>query len=310
MSIPTWPAIRRAFDEILADLSKTVATEMLFVAATTPSTFTIVRSLVRDKDSVGEGETIPLEDVYCQAVVQGRESLVIPDTQQSAWRFHVREAGVRAYLGIPIFDGSGTLYGTVCATHNSPYPYSELEIRLMEQAARMIGLLIDIEQLALRDALTGVYNRGFLEHHLQHGVVPLGDTWGLLYLDFDDFKLINDRWGHDCGDVILRQMARRICETVASRGHVVRLGGDEFVVVVPHLNVGGAREELTRLATDILAQGQFPIAIMGHELKTSLSMGLATYPQDGSTFDGVLREADKALYQAKERGRAQICTAS
>ncbi len=306
-SVPTWDVIHRSFDQILEDLSHHVHTRWIFIAATTPTTFTVVRQHFQGIAQIGlKPATIPLRDVYCQWVVEDKTPLILPDAKASPFSHKVAESRVGAYLGVPITTSSGEIYGTLCATHDEPYPYSDTEILLITQAARMTGLVLDMEQLAVRDPLTGVYNRGFFEHHLQYGAVPLTDRWGIIIIDFDGFKNLNDQWGHDIGDIVLREMSQRINRAIPDSGSLVRLGGDEFLAVIPGLPHGNETLSLTKAANAMHKAFAQPIHVSGQTLSASISMGLAWSPRHGSTMPEVFHNADQALYQAKSAGKARI----
>src|SRR5438270_9223338 len=178
--------------------------------------------------------------------------------------------------------------------------------RLATSFNEMVGKIVEreqrITQLAFNDVLTGLPNRTMFQQQLEHlfrASEGSGSLFALHCLDLDQFKVINDTLGHPAGDVLLVEAARRVQE--AARGHfVARLGGDEFVVLQ---TVGDDRNAIDRLARDILDTMAQPLAIDGNELVPSTSIGIAIAPQDGGDGQTLLRNADLALYRAKEAGR-------
>ena len=178
--------------------------------------------------------------------------------------------------------------------------------RLATSFNEMVGKIAEreqrITQLAFNDVLTGLPNRTMfhqqLEHHLR-GADVNGGLFALHCLDLDQFKSINDTLGHPAGDALLVAAGKRLIE--AARGHfVARLGGDEFVVLQ---TVHDDRDSIDRLARNILDSIARPLAIDGNELIPSTSIGVAIAPQDGADSETLLRNADLALYRAKEAGR-------
>jgi diguanylate cyclase (GGDEF)-like protein len=170
----------------------------------------------------------------------------------------------------------------------------------------MVGKIAEreqrITQLAFNDVLTGLPNRTMFQQQLDHSFRAAegnGGLFALHCLDLDQFKVINDTLGHPAGDALLVEAGRRVQQ--AARGHfVARLGGDEFVVVQ---NVGEDRNAIDRLAREILETMAQPLTIDGNEFAPSTSIGIAIAPQDGEEGGTLLRNADLALYRAKEAGR-------
>ncbi|HEX8938032.1 MAG TPA: EAL domain-containing protein [Sphingomicrobium sp.] len=159
-----------------------------------------------------------------------------------------------------------------------------------------------ITQLAFNDTLTGLPNRTMFQQTLEHyfrAAEGDGKPFALHCLDLDQFKVINDTLGHPAGDALLVETARRVRQ--AARGHfVARLGGDEFVVLQ---SLGDDRDSIDRLAREILLAIAQPLNIDGNEFLASTSIGIAIAPQDGEEGGTLLRNADLALYRAKEAGR-------
>jgi diguanylate cyclase (GGDEF)-like protein/PAS domain S-box-containing protein len=157
--------------------------------------------------------------------------------------------------------------------------------------------------LAHHDALTGLPNRLLLQDRLDQAVTQAerSRTHGaLIYLDLDNFKQINDTLGHACGDQLLREVTARLKECVRESDTISRQGGDEFLIVLRDLpDTQAAAPVLDKVMTRM----QQPLHINGHDLSTSVSMGVALFPEDGRDFETLLRKADLAMYRAKEAGR-------
>jgi len=178
--------------------------------------------------------------------------------------------------------------------------------RLADSFNEMVGKIAEreqrITQLAFNDVLTGLPNRTMFQQHLEqlfNACDANGSLFALHCLDLDQFKVINDTLGHPAGDALLVEAGLRLRQ--AARGHFVgRLGGDEFVVLQ---SVGDDRAAIERLGRDILTAIAQPLTIDGNEFVPSTSIGIAIAPDDGRDGETLLRNADLALYRAKEAGR-------
>jgi diguanylate cyclase (GGDEF)-like protein len=178
--------------------------------------------------------------------------------------------------------------------------------RLANSFNEMAGKIAEreqrITQLAFNDTLTGLPNRTMFQQALEHyfrAAEGNGTLFALHCLDLDQFKVINDTLGHPAGDALLVEAAKRVQQ--AARGHfVARLGGDEFVVLQ---SVTEDRDSIDRLAREILLAMAQPLNVDGNEFVPSTSIGIAIAPEDGADGGTLLRNADLALYRAKEAGR-------
>jgi diguanylate cyclase (GGDEF)-like protein len=161
-------------------------------------------------------------------------------------------------------------------------------------------------ELATKDPLTGLLNRRSLTEHLEHAIVRAarhGEQLALLFLDMDRFKAINDTLGHDAGDELLRQVAQRLSSAVRGSDIVARLGGDEFVVLMEGLPCYTAAAEV---AKKIIKTSALPFNIGPQSVKTSVSVGISLFPQDGANTHTLMRSADLAMYHAKQQRRGSV----
>jgi len=164
-----------------------------------------------------------------------------------------------------------------------------------------------MESIATSDPLTGVFNRRGFERNAAERLTASADdaTGALLFIDLNDFKQINDRFGHEIGDQLLRIAANRLKKNLRSRDIIGRPGGDEFVALVPDVDADVA----DRLAIRLTRGLEEPYVIGDKTLNCAASIGLALYPEHANTLTGLLREADEAMYRAKARTRGvtDIC---
>ncbi|MDI1309331.1 MAG: EAL domain-containing protein [Methylotenera sp.] len=172
----------------------------------------------------------------------------------------------------------------------------ELNNQLLETHKRL-------KYLAENDPMTGLSNRYYFEEHL-HGSIQRAQRFniqlGLIYLDIDNFKLVNDSKGHDSGDQLLQKIAQRLLEVVREGDVVCRLGGDEFAIIVHGLD---AETSSGILAQRIIENLRLPITINNTEHFVTCSIGIATYPRCAMTAEDMLKNADLAMYQVKREGR-------
>ena len=179
---------------------------------------------------------------------------------------------------------------------------------------RVVGLFTDISGIHAReqrmwhkahhDPLTGAANRVLLHERLNRAIVEAerhGEVVGLLYLDLDGFKPVNDRYGHEAGDQVLITLVARLMEATRDTDTVARLGGDEIAVMLLRPSSAEAvREVVTKLREAI----ERPVAWHDHLIEVSASIGVALFPDDGRTADTLLQSADTAMYGEKRRHRA------
>jgi diguanylate cyclase (GGDEF)-like protein/PAS domain S-box-containing protein len=160
-----------------------------------------------------------------------------------------------------------------------------------------------IKNLAYHDALTGLPNRLLFNDRLSVAVAQAhrqGYRLAIFFLDVDRFKVINDSLGHSLGDRLLQGVARRLQSSVREGDTVARLGGDEFILLLPALN---RTEDVAKVAEKILDSLKLPFRLEGRELYVTASMGISLYPDDGGDAETLIKNADTAMYRAKEQGR-------
>lgn len=174
-----------------------------------------------------------------------------------------------------------------------------LEVKLLMEA---------LQQSAFRDGLTGLYNRKFLDEHTKK-LIPQAKrenfNIGVLLLDMDHFKAVNDEYGHDIGDKVLKELARILSESVRESDVVVRYGGEEFVVLLVNIKT---EEDALAVANKIrnkVADNEIDV-YAGAKLRKTISIGLSMFPDDSTSIDGVIKNADIALYEAKRNGRNRV----
>ncbi len=174
---------------------------------------------------------------------------------------------------------------------------------LREQVVKVTASQKQLAYLSQHDVLTGLPNRAMGRDHIQQAIANATrrkTRVALLFVDLDNFKSVNDSLGHAAGDAFLKQVAQRLAGSVRKSDIVDRHGGDEFVIGLTDIvDV----DDVSKAASTVLSSLALPIVINDTELSTSCSIGIALFPDDGADYESLLREADIAMYQAKEAGR-------
>lgn len=251
----------------------------------------------------------------CGTAVYRRESVIVADIEHDPlwedYRSIAAPYGLRACWSTPILSHDQQVLGTFALYSRTVRSPVEIEIQLIGIATHLAGIAIErkhtenrIRYMGDHDALTGLPNRTLLEDRLKQATLyaqRCARRVTVVFIDLDKFKLVNDSLGHSAGDELLKTVASRMVQCVRRTDTVVRLGGDEFVIILfdQPSDVDGITPVLQKIQEAILQ----PIQLSGHTLHVTCSMGLATYPADGTDTETLLRNADAAMYRAKELGR-------
>jgi diguanylate cyclase (GGDEF)-like protein len=185
-------------------------------------------------------------------------------------------------------------------------PYILMFIREMAPVLEAKRLTETLRESSLQDAMTGLHNRRFLEEYVETLVATAKrhqTSLAILLLDLDYFKMVNDTHGHDAGDAVLKAIAELLKQNVRASDLVIRFGGEEFLILLPDTNGEAALKVADKIRLTV-EQHKFRIA--GGELKKTISVGVALFPEDSETFWQTLKYADVALYRAKDEGRNRV----
>ena len=172
---------------------------------------------------------------------------------------------------------------------------TELEQEIIERRA----LEKQLTHLAFHDSLTGLPNRSLFIDRLQRSIAEAErkkESVVVMFIDLDDFKKVNDSFGHHVGDKVIQGAAIRLKKCLRDIDSIARLGGDEFTLLVPHI---GEREDIEVIARRLIESLEEPIVAEGNEFRMSISIGISVYPNDANNEDSLLRNADTAMYFAK-----------
>lgn len=281
-----------------------------------------------DLESVAQWGDFPedVEDNFfvpgdCWSLRRGRIHIV-GNVEGSPICAHVRQIPTGGYMCLPL-TARGNLIGLLHLRKANLTPerdtqslssMSDIAITLSEQLSLAISnlkLTEALSQQSIRDPLSGLFNRRYMEESLSREIVRAGRKQtqiGVVMADLDHLKVFNDIHGHAAGDMVIAQVGRVFRQKIRRSDIACRYGGEEFVIILveaspedTYKRADELREEVKRM--ELIFQGRLLSSI-------TISMGVATYPQNGATVDDLLRAADTALYKAKQNGRDQVVAAS
>ena len=250
----------------------------------------------------------------CGTAAYAKQTVVVRDIQTdplwAGYREVAKDHGLAACWSTPIFDSQQRVMGTFSVYYRVPRLPSPDHKRLVEMATHTAAIAIEraqagqrIEHLAYYDVLTGLPNRSLFHDRVSQVLARAerdGKEMAILFIDLDRFKTVNDSLGHDVGDRLLQAVAKRMSGCLREADTISRLGGDEFVVLLPETGAQGA----AHVVQNILERAVGPYDIHGNQLSISSSIGISLYPHDGTDVETLIKNADTAMYHAKENGAA------
>lgn len=222
--------------------------------------------------------------------------IVLVDEEEQHLMLKGLELGINDYLSVPV-------------------ELNEMEARLKTQIRRkkyQDALRTNYQQsvsMAVTDSLTGLYNRHFLDAHLNNMVavaIKNNKPFSIMMLDMDHFKSVNDSYGHDVGDEILKELAKRMVDSTRSSDLTARIGGEEFMILLPETSLSDAYGMADRMRAK-LAGTPFPVSHSVGEITKTISIGIAELNLGGDNAAAMIKRADNALYEAKNTGRNKVC---
>lgn len=197
--------------------------------------------------------------------------------------------------------------------------HSKDELQVISQNISNLAIALDFREKELEatynnlihnsnhDSLTGLFNRKYLIDELESSIQKANENSSKLavfFIDLDHFKNINDTLGHNIGDILLKLVAERLTKEIDDKGIIARFGGDEFVVLIENFDT---EKQIKNFAIRIIESLQEKFQVLDYQLRISASIGISTFPKDGSTNTELIRQADLAMYYAKEHGKNDLC---
>ena len=212
----------------------------------------------------------------------------------------------------PIKSSSGMVLGAFGMYYDFPALPNEEESNDLKAAARLAGIVMErdhaqkrIRQLAYTDELTGLASRADFYQHLEASIKRYDrnkSRFCLLYIDLDDFKSVNDSLGHDAGDLLLQEIAKRLQTVTRESDFLARLSGDEFCILLNDVDDGYDAIHVAQRCLEMISR---PVELSTRKFTPACSIGIAHYPDDGQDLSTLIKAADTSLYAAKESGKNQ-----
>lgn len=261
-----------------------------------------------------DGESIGDNAGSCgTAAFQGR-LIVVEDISTDPLWVNYREFalafGLKACWSAPIFSSMGSVLGTFACYFDQVASPDQNQLKFMASVGKTLAVAIEqrqlhdvVMQLSHYDPLTGLFNRRAFKQYL-HEQLQSDSEVALLFLDLDLFKKVNDTFGHEVGDRVLKKISSRFKSYIKGRGVLARIGGDEFTVII---GASGAAARAAEVAKELIALASMPIECQDRVLQLGVSIGVALAPIHGGEMSLLMKNADIALYRAKQGGRNQIC---
>lgn len=266
-------------------------------------------SLLRNGE-MGKPFAEPRPEGLTHTVARQKQTIIVEDMDSHPLFRDKRGEWRGSIIGIPLRMGE-EIVGVMNLARSQPGPFSSSEIRLLDLLADQAAIAIHnaslhktVRETALLDMLTGLPNRRALDERLDSEIrraARTGLSFTVMMMDLDGFKTINDTYGHDVGDDVLRQIACALRETLRATDFLARYGGDELTLILPDTGwpeaevvVDKIRDRLSRLPLRLPDRA---------DLRLGISGGVAVFPRHAVTAAGLLRAADEALYRAKRRTR-------
>jgi len=196
------------------------------------------------------------------------------------------------------------VFTDITSLKNTQHQLEKLNIELTKKVAERTSELEKINQylkeLAFKDLLTGLYNRSGLDKMFKKYLKRAqskNEKFAVLYLDVDNLKFVNDKYGHPMGDILIKKVAQTATKIIQKKGTIARVGGDEFIILMRYKH----KNKITVLANEIVVQMRSIVISKKDQIPTSSSMGIACYPKNGSNQWALTKNADKAMYQSKQK---------
>lgn len=291
-------SLEDAADHIIDTLKHFLQVDTLLIATIDHNGSKIIRALNRQENEGTNSLPLHLLQSYCNLVLEQDCSILnitnTLDDPRTASLPITQQLGAQALVGIAVRTANQTAVGTLCAINNEPIHLDERQLGFLHSMAAFFGYILDLENASVTDSLTGLYNRRYLSH-LDHA--GSDKQFSVMFIDIDDFKEVNDSFGHDFGDLLLLQISKRLKQDVRKTDILVRYGGDEFVICFQHLV---DNQDIDFVANKIKKSIDEPFTIDGHIIHISASIGISSTHGTASTLKELISNADLAMYDNKQ----------
>ena len=267
------------------------------------------RQWFKSKQGVRASET-PRNISFCSHTIQGTKPLIVNDAHTdprfAASPLVTGEPHIRFYIGVPLRSRDGYNVGALCSMDTKARDISPEQVGVLEDLARLIVDELELRIQASTDGLTGAMSRCAFNEQADREIARAnryGSPLSCALVDADHFKAINDTYGHGVGDLALKHLASICNKELRTSDSVGRIGGEEFAILLPETDMATAMAVAERLRKAIAST---PLDAGGAKIELTASIGVAEYSQSTRSFDGLLSNADFAMYDAKNSGRNRV----
>ena len=323
-------SVDAVMDHIVDTLGKVLEADFVGISQFNEEDGVSILKRISEKDKNHlEGSEIPYTDTLTWLVHEGKNYFNTDDlSARTKYRsifgkeidFALGVKNIKSVLIYPIIekipeeqDQGTTVLGSVVIARNEKLPFNESEIGIAKiicsESAKFIKTTLDYQsakELALKDGLTGLYNYRHFQEMLSYTIAHsdrYDERASIVLIDVDDLKYVNDTYGHRAGDSVLSFVGKVLIESLRKIDISARYGGDEFVIILPNTNKGGSLVVAQKIKNSIK---NMPFKFKGDEFNVTLSIGIATYPENAPDKETLIEKADKALYESKDQSKDKV----
>jgi diguanylate cyclase (GGDEF)-like protein/PAS domain S-box-containing protein len=308
--------LNELFISIHNDLSTIVDTKNFFIALYDEDNNEISVPYYVDEENQDTKfpVVVPAGKTFTSYVIKSGKPLFVTDEEAQklikAGKIEIVGARSKIWVGVPLKTAKGVIGALVVQSYTNPNLYNPKDLEILKFVSGQVAIAIErkrfeeqINQLAHIDVLTKLPNRQLFNDRLNEALKDAHrdkQKLTVMFLDLDRFKDINDSLGHSVGDLLLKSVAKRLKKTLRENDTICRMGGDEFLLLFKKIvNV----QDASKIAKKLLEVFQKTFRIDGRKLSITASIGIAIYPKDGKDIDTLMKNADIAMYHAKDTGR-------
>jgi len=292
--------IEEAGQYVLDTIKECLYVDIVYIMAPLNDKFTVIHSYYRDISIVLQDEQFNAVDSLCRLVIKNKRTLFISNLHKAAEFSHTMSTN--SFVGVPIYI-QGEIQAVICAISREPFQLLRKEKKLLEGLASITGYIAELKDATLKDGLTGLYNRNYIKYVSQQWMAQDTRAYlSLMYIDIDNFKSINDRYGHTAGDAVLQKLSERFKQISGSRDVIIRIGGDEFIFIIESVEREG-EERMVAVAEKLLEQMSQPIQTEQGAIFVSTSIGISSGSLAYMSIQELIQQADAAMYGVKHNGK-------
>lgn len=290
-------SLEDAADHIADTFKHFLQVNTLIIAASDASSNRVIKAFNRNEQWKSESIPQALLSPLCSLAAEHKHShLSIPDLlddSRTASLPSIKLLSRRSLLGIAVKTSSFEPVGAILLLNDSPIEINDSQLSVLQSMSTVLGYVIELENASVTDSLTGLYNRRYLSHLYQNGA---DKQFSVMFIDIDNFKEVNDTYGHDFGDLLLLEIAARLKQSVRKSDVLVRYGGDEFLIFFQHLVDNSDIEYVAGKIKDSIKE---PFVMRGQSICITASIGISSSRGLGSNLKELISDADQAMYGIK-----------